>query len=444
MTKSGFKFSFHQSKIISNIAWILIDRVFSTGVTFIIGVWLARYLNPEQYGTLRYVIAFVALFSPVASLGMSSILTRDLVEKPSEQNKLLGSACGVQFISGTFAACLAIVSIRVLAPQDTLLCLFVAIASSIFLFQPLTIVEQWFESRVESRYTILSKNISFVLSTILKVILIIYKAPLITLIFLLAVEPIIYSFALISSYHFHKQSVKSWLFNLSKAKYLIQESMPLVLTGLAVSIYLKIDQIMLGLMADKTVVGVYAVAASLSEIWFFIPIAFKSSLYPDIIKSKNLSKEVYQERLQKFYDLMAVLAYCIVIIFIPISHYLILSTYGSEYLSAVPILHVYIWNCIFAFQGIAQSAWLISEGFQQINFYSTASGAIINVFLNLLLIPRFGSLGAAIASLISYAFASYFCFLIFPQTRGNAMLMTKALLIPIRLPAYLLAKSSKI
>ncbi|MBW4605049.1 MAG: flippase [Calothrix sp. FI2-JRJ7] len=440
MTNSGFKFSFHQSKIISNIAWLLIDRVLGTGMTFLMGVWLARYLNPEQYGTLRYVIAFVALFSPVASLGMSSIVTRDLVEKPSEKNELLGSAFTIQFISGFFAACLSIISIKILTPKDSLLCLFVAIASSVFLFQPLTIVEQWFESRVESKFTILSKNISFFISTVLKVVLIVNKAPLLALIFILALEPIIYSLILITSYSFNQQSVKKWLFQREKAKYIIKETIPLLLTGLAVNIYLKIDQIMLGQMADKTVVGVYSVAASLSEIWFFIPIAFRSSLYPDIIQSKNLSFDLYQQKLQKFYDLMALFAYCIVILFLPVSRYLILSTYGSEYLPAVPILHVYLWNCIFAFQGIAQSAWLISEGLQKINFYSTACGALINILLNLILIPHFESLGAAIASLISYAFASYFCFLIFPLTRANAILMTKAIFLPIRLPMYLLGK----
>lgn len=440
MTNSGFKFSFHQSKIISNIAWLLVDRVLGTGMTFLMGVWLARYLNPEQYGTLRYVIAFVALFSPVASLGMSSIVTRDLVEKPSERNELLGSAFAVQFVSGFFAACLAIVSIIILTPKDSLLCLFVAIASSVYLFQPLTIVEQWFESRVESKFTILSRNISFFISIILKIILILNKAPLITLVIMLALEPIIYSLILTIYYNLNQQNLKKWLFKLDKAKYVIKETLPLLLTGLAVNIYLKIDQIMLGQMADKTVVGVYSVAASLSEIWFFIPIAFKSSLYPDIIKAKSLSIELYQKKLQKFYDLMALFAYCIVILFLPISRYLILSTYGSEYLPAVPILHIYIWNCIFAFQGIAQSAWLISEGLQKINFYSTACGALINILLNLILIPHFESLGAAIASLISYAFASYFCFLMFPRTRGNAILMTKALFLPFRLPKYLFSK----
>lgn len=440
MTKSGFKFSFYQNKIISNIIWILIDRVLSTGVTFLVGVWLARYLNPEQYGTLRYVIAFVALFSPLASLGMSSIITRDLVEKPSEKNELLGSAFSVQFVCGFFAACLAIVSIKFLNPNDTLLCLFVAIVASVFLFQPLTVVEQWFESRVESKYTILSKNISFIISTTVKILLIIYHAPLITLVCLLALEPIIYSFVLTFFYNFNQQSVKSWLFKLDKAKYIIKESIPLLLTGVAVNVYLKIDQIMLGQMGDKSVVGVYAVAASFSEIWFFIPIAFKSSLYPYIIKSKHLNIELYKNRLQKFYDLMALLSYCIVFLFLPTSHYLILSTYGSEYLLAVPILHICIWNCIFSFQGIAQSAWLVSEGLQKINFYSTACGAVINVFLNLIFIPRFGSLGAAIASLVSYAFASYFGFLIFPQTRSNAILMTKAIFLPIRLLAYLIDK----
>ncbi len=430
------KFSLNQGKIIKNLAWLFFDRVLGTGTAFLIGVWLARYLDPEQYGVLRYVTAFAYLFSPLTTLGMNSIVIRELVENPSLKNELLGTVCVIRLISSCFAAVLTIICIYISAPTEPFTWVLVAIVCSSFFLQPLSIVEQWFESQIESKYIVVSRTTSLVVVTTLRIICLVNKAPLITFVCLLVLEVAIYVFTLVFLYIRKYDTIKTWVFNLSRVKYLFKESLPLLLTGIAVTLYLKIDQVMLGQMVEKSAVGVYAVAATLSEIWYVIPVAFVSSLYPAIIKSKKLSKDVYEKRLQKFYDLMALIAYSIIILFIPVSHYLIVSAYGVEYEGAVQILYIYLWNCIFSFQGIAQGAWIVSEGLQQFNFYSTASGAVINVLLNLVLIPRFQGLGAAIATLISYAFASYFCYLIFPRTRHSAIFMTKAILLPLRLPGY--------
>jgi len=431
------RFSSNKSKIISNVAWLLVDRALCTGVSFLISIWLAHYLGPEQFGTLRYVIAFVFLFSPIATLGMTSVVTKDLVEHPSLKNEILGTACVLRLIFGFSSAALSIISILFFAPKEPFIWLMIAITSSTYLFQPLMALEQWFESQVDSKQIVLARNLTLLIITILKIALITYKAPLIAFVYLLVLEAVIYGFTLLLAYRLKNKDIHQWVIKLSRAKILIKESWPLLLTGIAATLYLKIDQVMLGQMADKKSVGVYAVAATLSEIWFVIPMAFTSSLFPSIIKSKKLSKEEYEKRLQQFYDLMALLSYIILIFFLPISNYVIITAYGAEYAPAVNILYIYILNCIFSFQGFAQGAWIISEGLQKLNFYAAASGAAINITLNLVLIPHFQGLGAAIATLISYAFACYFAYWFFPETRGSAMLMTKAILLPFRLPSYL-------
>ncbi len=436
------KLNANHKKIISNIVWLIFDRTLSAGVSFFMGIWLARYLGVEQYGTFRYVIAFAYIFSPLGTLGTRGIITRDLVENPSSKNELLGTTSIMRLIGGFCAASLAIGSTLIIEKENTSIWLLVAIISSTFFFQPLTVVEQWFESRVESKYIVYSRNLTLVFLSTLRIVFIINKAPLIIFIILLALDAIFYSLTLLLIYQIKYQNIQLWKVKFNQVKYLLKESFPLLLTGIMVTLYLKIDQVMLGQMADKKTVGIYAVAATLSEIWYMIPVAFTSSLFPAIVNSKKLSTEAYEKRLQNFYDLMALLAYIIIIVFVSISHDLIVTAYGQEYAPAVNILSIYILNCLFTFLGIAQSAWIISEGLQEFNFYATATGAVINIFLNLILIPKFQGIGAALATLVSYAFASYFIFLLIPQTRKNAILMTKAILLPTRIPKYVFRKNN--
>lgn len=396
--------------------------------------------TPEQYGLYSYVIAFVSLFLPLASLGIGSIVIRDLVKKPLEKNEILGTAFSIQIVFGVISASLAIVVSTLLPATNTFTSLLITIASLTLVLQSFETIDCWFQSRVESLYVVLSRTLAFLAITAAKVIFLIHRAPLSAFITLIALEAIIYSLALTFYYQRNNQSVKFWKIKLEKVTYLLKESWPLLLTGVAVSLYLKIDQVMLGQLAESKDVGVYAVAANWSEIWYVIPVVFSSSLYPAIVKSKDLDKDIYQKRLQRLYDLMALISYCILLIVLPLAKPLIISLYGAEYQLAVPILSIYLWACIFAFQGITSSCWIIAEGLQKYSFYSTLSGAVLNIILNIVLIPRLQGIGAAIATLVSYAVASYFGYLVFPQTRGNALLTTKALLIPFRLQDYLAKK----
>ncbi len=422
-------------KIATNIVWLFFDRVLAMGMAFLISVIVARYLGPSQLGILKYVTAFVFLFSPLSTLGMSNVVIRELVQDPLAKNEILGTAFFIRLICGIITASLSILVILVFSSHDSNVQFLVAILSSTFLFNAFGVIDDWFNSQVEAKYVVLSKNITLFTLSALKICLVHYKAPLISFIGSTILEAAIYSIMLIVFYT--KSSKNSRIFNWrikwDKAKYILRESLPLLLNGVAVSIFLMIDQVMLGRMVGSSAVGTYSVAVNLSEMWYMIPVIFSSSFYPSIIQLKSGDFTLYQKRLQQYYDLMTLLAYCVIIFFIPISKFLIPSVYGAAYEPAVAILCIHILACPFRFIEIAQSTWLTSEGLQRFNFYASALGAISNILLNLLLIPQFSGVGAAIATLISYAGASYFFYLIFPQTRQNAFLTTKALFLPFRI-----------
>jgi O-antigen/teichoic acid export membrane protein len=227
---------------------------------------------------------------------------------------------------------------------------------------------------------------------------------------------------------------------MDRVKNLLSQSWMLILTAALSIIYFKIDQVMLGQMAGDEEVGVYSAATRLSEVWYFIPTAIVTSVFPALIKAKGRGDKIYYARLQQLYDFLAWLGLAVAVFFTFASDWLIVLIFGDKYAAAGPILSVHIWAGVFIFLKVAMGRWLLNEGKLAFLFISSGSGAIINVTLNILLIPRYGGMGAAVATVISYAVAGLFACFLFRPTWRNGWMMVMALMVPFRSLAFLVRR----
>ena len=201
-----------------------------------------------------------------------------------------------------------------------------------------------------------------------------------------------------------------------------------MLSSMVIAFYMKIDQIMIKEILNTEAVGQYAAATRMSEAWYFIPMVISSSLFPAIINSKEKSEELYNSRLQKLFDLMVWMAIAIALPMTFFSDWLVELLYGNQYGEAGGVLSVHIWAVLFVFLGVASGKWYINENFQKLSFWRTFYGMIINVILNFILIPKYGIIGAAFATLISQAMAAYFFDAFNKETRIMFFMKTKTLI----------------
>jgi PST family polysaccharide transporter len=198
----------------------------------------------------------------------------------------------------------------------------------------------------------------------------------------------------------------------------------------AITIYMRIDAVMLEEMSGQREVGIYAAATRLSEIWYVIPLAMLASVFPSVVKVRETNPALYKQRLLRLFSLMSGMSLTLAVPIAFLSVPLIRLVYGAKYLDAGPVLAVHIWASLFVFLGSAQEAWNVAEGLLRLSLYRTLCGAVINVGLNLVLIPRYGSLGAAWATVVSYAFAAVFGNLLDRRTRPIFVLQMKSLFFP--------------
>jgi len=417
-------------KVVGNTGWQLADQVLRMGIALVIGIWLARYLGPGQFGLLSYALAFVSLFSALSSLGLDDILVRDIVHRPEDKDEILGTALVLKLIGGAIAFLAAVGTVLALRPGDGLSLWLVGVVALGAVFQAFNVIEFWFHSQVQARYAVIAKSVAFLFCSLGKIALILASAPLLAFAWIALLEVILGAAGLIVAYQGRGQRLQYWSGSLQKAAGLLKDSWPLMLSGMVIMVYLRIDQVMLGEMAGNEEVGIYSVAVRLAEVWYFIPSAIYWSLFPGIVEAKALSDELFYERLQKLYNLAALSAYAVILPVMLLAQWLVPTLFGEAYARAGLMLAVLVWSNLFTSLEMARSGFLTAMNWTRLYFLAVSLGCILNVALNYVLIPRYGGMGAVVASVVAYWFAAHGSCFFFKPLRRTGFMLTRALVYP--------------
>jgi O-antigen/teichoic acid export membrane protein len=416
--------------VVSNAGWLFVDHVLRMAVGLLVGIWVTRYLGPEQYGLLSYAIAFVALFSSVALLGLEGITVRNLVRDPSRSNEILGSTFLLRIIGAAVAVGLTMTSILLLRPDDTQTLLLVGITALGALFQVFGTIDFWFQSQVKSRYSAYARSAANLVICAIKVAMILLDAPLVAFACAGAIEMVLGAMGIVIAYRLTGCRMTNWRATRVMAMDLLRDSWPLFFSDIVALIYLRVDRIVIGEMAGNVELGIYSVAALLAEAFYFIPVAICHSVFPSLVEAKGSSEELFDARMQQFYNLMALLGYLVALPMTFLAGWLVPLLFGGAYARAAPMLVGLVWAGLFYNLMVARSQYLTAMNWMRLNFITDFLGCLLNVALIFVLIPRYGGMGAVFASIISYWFVAHGSCLMFKPLFKNGIMLTKAMLYP--------------
>ncbi len=423
---------------IHNIGWIVSEKAVSLGLGFVATVLVARYLGPDHFGTLAYATSLVALFGISGHLGLHGLVVRELVKKPALRGETLGTTAILKFFGVLAGYLLLLLYSAAYEGTDTVRFSLIAIAGAALLFTPIDVVDYWFNALVQARYVSiarLSAQLAFVGLTLLFV----FRGAdvgMFAIPYLL--QAIVAAIVLLLLFR-AKANIRlsAWRFDGQHARELLKQGWVIYLASFFAVIYLKIDQVMLRWLAESSEVGVYAVAARLSEVWYFIPGAIVASVFPKLIELRQSDEASFTHRLQQLFDSLAVLGMAIAILVTLLAPWLIPWIFGADYAGSAEILVIHTWASVFIFMRAALSRWILIENALYFSLLTQGLGAFSNVALNYVLIPVYGGQGAAWATLVSYSVASFFAVFLYPRTRPVFWLMLNALLAPVRYPIKL-------
>ncbi len=394
----------------------------------LVGIWVARYLGPTQFGVFSYAIAFTALFGSIAKLGLDGIVVRELVRDPERRDIYMGTAFWLKLIGSVAMLVVMAFAVR-LTSNDAITNLYIFIIGSGTLFQSFEVVDFYFQSKVLSRFVSICKLTQLFISSLLKLCLIFADADLIWFVLVSLVDQITLALSLFLAYRYQKVGSFYRHFDLTTAKQLLRDSWPLIISGLVVMVYMRIDQIMIKEMLGEREVGLYSAATRISEVWYFIPMLLTNSLFPSIVNAKQVSEELYYKRLQKLFEFMFFMAFFVAFVLTFFSQFIINILYGKNYIEAADVFSIHIWAGVFVFLGVGAGKWFLIENLQRLNFYRILGGGVLNVSLNFLLIPKYGINGAAYATIVSQAFASVFLNIIHKKSRKIFLMQIRSVFV---------------
>jgi len=416
-----------------NASWMMAERLLHIGVGFLTAVLLARYLGPEQFGILSYAISMTAIFASAGHMGLAGLVVREVVKQPDKVPETLGTTFLLKLTGMTLGFILILIySLLFEEIGGTEFWMLLIVVSAIF-FQTFDVVEYWFQSQVQAKYPAIAKSSAILLSAGLKLLLVFSGAGVVAFAFAHTAQFMLAAVILAILYKGTTTvSVMSWKASFAKAKELLSQGWIIYVGSIFAVIYMKIDQVMLKWMVGAEEVGVYAVAAQLSEAWYFLPTAIVASFFPKLIKLHAADTTRFNQRFQQLFDVLFILAIAVAVLVTLVAGPLISLLFGAEYQNSASILTIHIWGGVFIFMRALFSRWILIEGALMFSLITQGLGALANIGLNLLLIPHYGGEGAAMATLISYAIASYAALLVHKKTRPVFYMMTRSIFSPFR------------
>ena len=414
-------------KVLGNTGWLISDKIIRMATGLFVAAWIARYLGPDQYGLLNFSLALVALVGVLSNFGLQELIIRNIVKDPGKRDDLLGTAFVIKAIGGVLVFFISILIVFLIRPENPLSHILVIIIAAGPIFQSFDVIEFYFKSQVEAKYSVIAKSISFLIINVIKVILIIIEAPLVAFAFAVTLEILLGSASLIAAYKLSGKFIRKWKMNLAQAKEFLAEGYLLGISAIAVLIYMRIDQIMIGQLIGDKEVGLYSAAVKLSEVWYVIPLALIQSVAPVLVKTYNENIQKYNYRLQKLFNLLTLIGLVIAVPTIFLSGWIVEIVFGVAYSNSSGIFAIHIWSIIFVGWGLLKNYVLVFEKLVYITMIASLCGAAANVRINYFLIPLSQGEGAAIATLLSQLISSSIILLFFRKSRKITFIQIKSL-----------------
>lgn len=437
--------NFFKNATVKNAGWIIAGKIVQMILSLFVGLLSARYLGPSNYGLINYASAYTAFFTSLCTLGLNSILVKEIVDNPDEQGEIIGSTLLLRFVASLMSVISIIALVSIIDKDEPITIAVVALSSIGLVFHIFEAISFWFQSKLLSKNSAIASVIAYVITSAYKITLLILRKSVEWFAFSLSIDYLCVGILLFVFYKKHKGP--KLRFSWKTSKRLLKSSYHFILPGIMVAIYGYTDKFMLKQMLDEASVGYYATATAICAMWTFVLSAIIDSVYPSIMQANKERKEaeesageanlplyseknlLFEKRNKQLYAIVIYISFGVSIFFCVFARLIISILYGEAYLPAVGPFRVVTWYTAFSYLGVARNAWIVCENKQKYLKYIYISAALSNIVMNLIFIPWLGATGAAIASLVTQIITTLVIPFFIKPLRKNSILMVESLLL---------------
>ena len=407
-----------QPRVLNSTLWLSADKSISLVCGFAVTVFAARQFGPSQFGEFSYYLSYVAIFLPLMSLGLDRILMREMQDRPTVVRSILVTALLSRLFASLGISLLGLLLFTLFESSElafATVCVLFAGQS----FQSFRVYNMWFQHKGLNEQIARLRILCLSAGTIAKLTVILVRPEILPLVIVVAVEQILLSTGHYLLYTKSSKEVEQesrGVFRGDILREMFAQSKFLILSGFAYLIYLRVDVIMLTQLVDSREAGIYSVAARITEACQIFPEALLAAVFPGLLALHRDAPEAYLDKITWFFQVLFFMGFSVALLGYVLAPIVLPFVFGDSFSSSVPVLQIHLWACCFLYMRVMLSHWLVAEKFAQFSLLSHALGAVANVALNMLLIPRFGAIGAAYATLVSVMISSYGCLLLSRRT----------------------------
>jgi O-antigen/teichoic acid export membrane protein len=403
----------------NNIKHLLFSYLLKYIIGLFINIWIVRALGEENFGIFSYVTSLSGIFSIISTFGLQTVvITSILNSKNKDEGLVISNSFLISVLTGMFAAILQLIFVLYYNFSEKTVLYLCLINLIIYFFDTFKILTYYYESKVESAKVAKINNISYLICTFCRIIILYKGLNFYYLAFSYVLDYIITAFLLYFTFPIE-------IFSLMKIRYskkiflnIIHQSLPFLFSGLFINFFMKIDLIMIKNLMDNKQAGIFASSVRLTEIWYFIPGLIQSTFFPSLFDSKE-NKTIYRMKIIKLYKLMIYFSFFIITITLIFGKVIVIKLFGTSYTEAYEPLKIHIWALLFVSISVIRNSKLFAMGLSKIFFQITLIGAILNLFLCFILIRQFGVIGASFATVLTYFVISYVLNIFYKDLRGE-------------------------
>ena len=403
------------NRFLKNTSWMVFAQIYQMFISLIIGVISARYLGPTNYGTISYAASYISFFTIICALGLEGVVVKEMVSDRKSEGKILGSSIVLRLFAGVLSMISVCLIIKMLNPNDTTLLTVAFLQSIALVFNAFNIIDAWYQSNLKSKIATLIRCTSYTIVSIYKVVLLVFGKSVMWFAFSTSLDAIIIAVLFLIAYR--KQSNYKLKFENKTMRKLIKQSYHLVIAYLMAVIYSQMDKLMIGMIIDQTHVGYYTAAATICNMWVFIPQALSNSARPIIMELKEKDEDKYLLRLRQLNCVIFWVGIIFALGISVVSGFVVNILYGTAYMEARYPLMILVWSTVFSSLSYPRSIWMLCENRQSYTKKILLWGVVINLILNVVLVPFFDIKGAAIATFVTEAVTCFLAPCIYKETR---------------------------
>lgn len=410
-----------------NAGWLSLERAVQLAIGFFVTVLVARHLGPDGFGVYAYLFGLAGVFGPLAMFGLEPVVMRRLAADPQARDVTIGSALVIRGAAAILGAGVTVALVAAFGgPAGTGVAL-AGIAALTLLVRPAESFNAYFKAR-ECMARVALPRIAASLAVAGVTLWLVWQgAGVGAFVGTRAAEAVLFSLAAFAVYAVSTRALARLRVERATLAALLREGLPLMLSGFATMIALRIDQVMLGQLSTAEELGLYGVAVRVADLSNFVPVILQASFYASLVRAFQAAPERFDAHVQRLYDALTVSSLAMVAGIAVASALLFVPTFGAAYAGGLPMLAVLLCAVPFFYLSIAAGTTMTVRGWFWTAPLASGGGALVNIGLNLVLIPAHGGMGAAVATVISYMLAGLGFCLAVPRLRPAGRGMLRAL-----------------